>query len=517
MKNLYLFVIIAITLAITLALIGCSTATEVFTGPGNSTDGDSADGDSTDWDGALYTVTFDPDGGSGEIRSRTVASGGVVGISNMPAEPVKTSHIFGGWYTARNGGGDQFTGTTTVSGTMTVYAKWMASVDLSLEAALAWISANAEDGGGYTITVQHDEAISAKTLSYGRKTVSITLVGAATERTVDLSGSGSLFTVGDKVTLTLDDLTLRGRADNTASLVKVQSGGKLEMKNSSKITGNTNISSIVGGVFIDGGTFTMSGGEISGNAADLGGGVLINGGTFTMSGGEISGNTTDTVPGRSSFSHSGGGVWVSGHGTFTLSGGKISGNTAARYGGGVYVYTHGIFTMNGGEISGNTSSFYSSYYSFGGWVHIYSYGTFTMSGGKISGNIATNGGGVGIFGNGTFTMQDGEISGNITSNNGGGVSIYGRGTFAMSGGEISDNTADLGGGVYVYSNNETFTKQGGGTIYGTDASVGLKNTAAISGHAAVLVHLGGSKRRATTAGPGVNLDNTKTGAEGGWE
>jgi len=67
-----------------------------------------------------------------------------------------------------------------------------------------------------------------------------------------------------------------------------------------------------------------------------------------MSGGEISGNTV------TSSSRSGGGVYV-GFGTFTMSGGIISGNTASSCGGGVI--NTGTFTMEGGEISGNTSGF----------------------------------------------------------------------------------------------------------------------------------------------------------------
>jgi hypothetical protein len=67
--------------------------------------------------------------------------------------------------------------------------------------------------------------------------VSITLEGGAT---IGLSSgsTGSLFTVEDKVTLTLGgNITLQGRSDNNASLVHVD-GGALVMKNGSTITGN---------------------------------------------------------------------------------------------------------------------------------------------------------------------------------------------------------------------------------------------------------------------------------------
>jgi hypothetical protein len=145
-------------------------------------------------------------------------------------------------------------------------------------------------------------------------------------------------------------------------------------------------------------------------------------------------------------------------------------------------------------------------------------GMFMMSGGEISRNTALTGGGVQVY-SGTFTMSDGTISGNMAtygdgvSTSGGGVYIA-IGTFEMSGGEISGNTGSPGGGVCVATG--TFTKQGGGTIYGSDASDALKNTATSGnnyGHA-VYVYGSPAKKRNTTAGLGVTLDS---GTAGGWE
>jgi hypothetical protein len=136
-----------------------------------------------------------------------------------------------------------------------------------------------------------------------------------------------------------------------------------------------------------------------------------------------------------------------------------------------------------------------------------------MEDGEISSNTASSaGGGVYIFG--TFTMNGGEISGNTAYSGGGGVNVSGK--FTMSGGEISGNTAYYGGGVDAFSG--TFTKQPGGIIYGSNASAALKNTATYGdssyGHA---VYVDYSKKRNTTAGIGVTLDSSKTGAAGGWE
>jgi uncharacterized repeat protein (TIGR02543 family) len=67
-------------------------------------------------------VTFNAEGGTGSPADITVNSGSTLGAA-LPT-PVKPDYVFGGWYTAANGGGTAFTGTTTVTDDITVYAKW---------------------------------------------------------------------------------------------------------------------------------------------------------------------------------------------------------------------------------------------------------------------------------------------------------------------------------------------------------------------------------------------------------
>jgi hypothetical protein len=74
--------------------------------------------------------------------------------------------------------------------------------------------------------------------------------------------------------------------------------------------------------------------------------------------------------------------------------------------------------------------------------------------------------------------------------------------------------------VYVYGSSGTFTKSGE-TIYGSDASGTLKNTATSGdgdsyGHA-VYISSWPSKIRNNTAGSSVTLDSTVSGTAGGWE
>jgi hypothetical protein len=244
-----------------------------------------------------------------------------------------------------------------------------------------------------------------------------------TRGTQDPNTDNGLFIVESGRRLVFESIIIDGdkttHTGNTASLVRVNSGGR----------------------------FTMNAGAVlQNNRATNGGGVYVTGssGTFTMSGGDIKNNTATT---------SGGGVYIDSNGTFTINGGTISGNTASS-GGGVYTSSSSTFTINGGTISGNTASG-----SYGGGGGVYAGNTFTMSDGTISGNTATSGGGVYIS-YGTFNMNNGTISGNTANgtgatNGGGGVYVSGSNTFNMYGGEISGgNKANNGGGVY---NNATFT------------------------------------------------------------
>jgi fibronectin type 3 domain-containing protein len=389
----------------------------------------------------------------------------------------------------------------------------------TLSAMLLALASTAQQGGTYTIQIAGNESLAPTILDYGGKNVTVILTGGGSEKTVGLSSNGSLFTVKSGVTLVLDaNVTLTGRSSNSDSLIEVDSGGALTMKDGSKITGNTSPTG-GGGVYVSG-AFTMDGGTISGNTAPsgyVGGGVVIaSPGAFTMNGGTISGNTAG----------GGGGIgsgFSAGARTFIMNGGAISNNISTSSGGGIYIGS-GTFTLNSGTISNNTAA------SSGGGVFVdgeYS-GSLTLSGATISGNTVTGsgyvGGGVGIYSGATFTMTSGTISGNRATSGGGvgGTDNTDGGRFIMSGGTISGNSATgassyngSGGGVYL-QNKYTFTKSGG-TIYGSNAST-LSNTAP-DGGAAVYIYISSStqRRRNTTAGPTVSLDSTKTGGAGGWE
>ncbi|MDR0321198.1 MAG: hypothetical protein LBI28_06820, partial [Treponema sp.] len=278
-----------------------------------------------------------------------------------------------------------------------------------------------------------------------------------------LSGEGSIFRIKSDQTVILRDITLKGHASNTASLIHV-----------------------------DGGVLKMNGGGISDNTVTggSGGGVCVkNSGIFTMNGGVISGNNA--------INGGGGGVYVENHGIFTMNGGEISTNTAkGNNGGGVGVGKNGTFNMmkKDGEIGEISTNIVDG--NSGGGVGVYQ-GTFYMEDGNINDNktIDGQGGGVVLYG-GTFTMECGNIFNNQVTNPGGGQRGDGGGVyvmttdgvsgyFAMKGGVIYGNkaaTSRYGGGVCL--DNATF-RISAGTIYGSENTVDvtLRNTSTNGGAA----------------------------------
>jgi hypothetical protein len=399
--------------------------------------------------------------------------------------------------------------------------------------------------GSYTITLDGLEtdlaAFTPKILTVTEnKDITVTLRGNG--NTVQLGSDGRLFTLGagfgSNLTLVLQDITLAGRSANNGSLIRIESGGTLEMRAGSFITGNTS-SSEGGGVYVfNNGTLIISGGAISGNTAassgatSYGGGVYVNGGTVNINGGVVSGNTV-----TSSSDSYGGGVYVNG-GTLNMSGGAVSGNTvtfsyssSVSYihcgGGGVYV-NGGTLNISGGAVSDNTaapvvplsspsSDFSPNFLVYGGGVYVNN-GTLNISGGAMSGNTAAvsvassfnnftvsriYGGGVYLDG-GTFTMSGGMVHGNSASASshsfahtyGGGVYVSG-GAFTMSSGTVSNNTATstvtnnvadaYGGGVYVSGGGGTFTMSSGTVSNNTATSA----TSSSSTSSAVYAYGGG--------------------------
>ena len=193
-------------------------------------------------------------------------------------------------------------------------------------------------------------------------------------------------------------LKIKGSADSAAfcidggngsdltgdSAVWISATGTLILEDGAAICDNTTTAK-GGGIYIDGGTLEMHGGDIIGNQAVSGGGIYNYAGIFTADGGNVSGNTA---------SSNGGGICFEGrYAENTLDGLTICENTAQN-GGGICNINSPVQFL-GGEIADNTAS-------LGGGA--YNAGTLHLGGGTVSGNTAATG--VGVLNNGTLEMAN---------------------------------------------------------------------------------------------------------------
>ena len=249
------------------------------------------------------------------------------------------------------------------------------------------------------------------------------------------NGGGVYMNSAPEVTMNGGSITGNTAANNGGGVYAFS--GTFTM-NDGTIAGNKATAKNGGGVYANGSTaFTVKGGTIGGstaadaNTAKYGGGVYVKNGTFTMSGGKVTGNSA---------SKDGGGVRLD-KGTFNMSGSAvISRNTADGYGGGVDA-NDGSFTMSGGSITGNTTTNESPDWSGGGGVFVFDGGKFTMSGGSITGNNAIRGGGVELTGSGTMTVS-GSVQ--ITNN-------WQKGTLNSASGVYEKGSSGKPENLYLYS------------------------------------------------------------------
>ena len=373
--------------------------------------------------------------------------------------------------------------------------------------------------------------------------------------------------------LTLKDVVIDGaeysvaaeNAAETDSIIKAASGGTIELKsgailennkaaqfgsgilaiNGVEITmedgavirNNTNRNYELGGGILlgNGSTFTMNGGEISGNTANGGGGVAIIGSTMVMNGGKISNNSTYKTTGQGSY---GAGVYVADYAnasggdilfkpkpaSFEMNGGKITGNKALDYGGGILTFPQQgeKITINinkNGEISENQvtkgsggaiAAFFgvtelnvnggtltkNSAKNYGGGVFLYQATNATISKGMISENKAYKGGGVCLYYNSAAKQTGGSIENNVAVEGGG---VYG-GTYTMTGGVIKDNNNSL-------TDEERLWRDGDGVYVGTAFNLG--DAAEISTNNDVYLEKGA---REAKEGRYINVISSYTGA-----
>ncbi len=262
--------------------------------------------------------------------------------------------------------------------------------------------------------------------------------------------------------------------------VFISAGGDFTM-NGGQVVENSAEYDDGGGVFLAGGAFVQNGGSISTNVSVAnGGGVCImssgtTAGSFTMNGGRIEGNGKKD---GTLTTQNGGGVYIDG-GSLTVTDGLISANGAQFDGGGLYIL-NGAVNMTpideskaGGIIQNNECNMY------GGGVYVFNssdeFKNVSFTGGTLQENRARYGGGICVNGKINLTIGNVEVAENEAIN-GGGVCLLNNAKMTFCAGQIKNNRAHksapenetykdrtayqqditavegIGGGVYLNSN-----------------------------------------------------------------
>lgn len=267
-------------------------------------------------------------------------------------------------------------------------------------------------------------------------TAADSLPGTAGSYYLTQSVSGDWTVPTGEVNLCLNGQTINGK-------ITVGSGATLTLTDCTG-TGKLQGSRSGSGVSINGGTFNLYGGTITGfvNGVEIGShNDIKTGSSFTMYGGTITSNEAGSSAGGGVFLISTTNSNVTAP-SFTMHGGTISNNTAGASdggGGGVYVGEKCSFTMDGGIITGNTATAGN-----GGGIYIhYNAGIVSISNATITDNKASATGdtryghGGGIYSGRSVTVEDVTITGNNSTYEGGG--IYGNGTIALTNATVTDN------------------------------------------------------------------------------
>jgi hypothetical protein len=78
------------------------------------------------WDYHSFTIIFDSQGANvpSDPTSEVVSSPATT-LEVFPKNPQKDGQVFSGWWTESSGGGTQFTSSTIVDKSLTVFAKWV--------------------------------------------------------------------------------------------------------------------------------------------------------------------------------------------------------------------------------------------------------------------------------------------------------------------------------------------------------------------------------------------------------
>ena len=395
-------------------------------------------------------ATLAMDNGAGYAEGREVVKGGVYTLTaadvarfpitaqqTSPAQNWTTELIGNALKLKKSGGGT----TKTINGADTdAWTKLKTEVENS--------------SGSAKIMIQG--TVQAKPAHKGEITVS---------REVEIEGNGT-------------DAVLDADVENR--IFKVNTAGKLTIKNIKLIGGVTSGTNDYGGAISNAGELTVISSEIRENSAEHSGGGAI----YVKQGGKctIKGTGTRKTIIAKNDAPQGGGIKTDGECTideYTVIGGSASdANKGTKWAGGIFVSSTGKCTIKGGaEISHNTLTGASG--TQGGGIYVEedsgNKGELILEGsaGKtviIKENKATKG--AGIYCEGTIpSMKHTEIKNCIASQNGGGIYLANNASVKMQDGSIitdCSTTSTYGeqaaGGVYVGSASCTFEMSGSAKV-----------------------------------------------------
>ena len=127
-RIIFVFAILTMALVLSCAFVACNKT------------------DTTDAPKKEFTITFDTQGGS-EVKPITIAEGATI---TLPNNPTKEGYVFAGWYLS-NALVEEFNITKTITGNITLYAKWIEDSGIRRPSEGLEYSLNS-DGNGYTVT-----------------------------------------------------------------------------------------------------------------------------------------------------------------------------------------------------------------------------------------------------------------------------------------------------------------------------------------------------------------------------
>jgi len=313
------------------------------------------------------------------------------------------------------------------------------------------------------------------------------------------ASSGGMYIQEPKGTITIKDTTIKNCESQ-------RDGGGIRLSKANCTLTNVIIQECKapkgGGMCVNAGTLTITGGsftknEATGTGTDIQGGAIYSeDGRLTLKSCMIGGDNS----GDGNRAKKGGGIYLK-NVALTMQSVTVKNNKALTQGAGIYLAA-GELKIPGGNTIANNSIIDNGNSEAGGGIYVEK-GMLTLDGGSIDGNSANanKGGGVHLKA-GTFTMNSGEIK-NCSAKYGGGVSLAGKSSFTMKGGSITGCKANVeggvGGGIYtgaktqltlegtnsnpVVISNCTAEKAGGGMLIYTNNPVTVKN-ARIEGNTA---------------------------------